>query len=395
MNNLYQSAITRLKHLAHEQGFLASGIALDNYKRVWARDSVICGLAGLLTNEEELIVALKDSLLSLAKHQNEWGCIPSNVPADSMEKDVSYGSLVGRVDTTTWFIIGACLYYKKTGDQTTWETLIPIIRNARKYLNTIELNNKGWLYTPLSGNWADEYPIHGYTLYDNILRLWGERLWLELCDKDTSDFEAICEKTRLNFWPSAENQDHLYHLTAYQKVCEETTEHFCSFVLPGKYDIRFDAAGNALALLFFRVSEKQKKAVSAYIDQLKLDISASLIPAFWPPVTPQSKDWSLLQHNYSYDFKNHPHHFHNGGIWPVWMGLFCLGLAHQGMQQQVDQIIKAFLPFTEKEDWNFNEYITSDHLELAGKEDMGFTASGIVFMHHARQGVDFAKILGL
>jgi hypothetical protein len=39
---------------------------------------------------------------------------------------------------------------------------------------TWEFNNKGLLYVPLSGNWADEYITDGYVLYDQLLRfgLW-------------------------------------------------------------------------------------------------------------------------------------------------------------------------------------------------------------------------------
>jgi hypothetical protein len=36
-----------------------------------------------------------------------------------------------------------------------------------------EFNNKGLLYVPLSGNWADEYITDGYVLYDQLLRVWA------------------------------------------------------------------------------------------------------------------------------------------------------------------------------------------------------------------------------
>ncbi len=59
-------------------------------------------------------------------------------------------------------------------------------------------------------------------------------------------------------------------------------------------------------------------------------------------ITEESEDWDLLKGNYSFSFKNEPGAFHNGGIWPVWMGLFCLGLAKNGLQKEAETIIAGF-----------------------------------------------------
>ncbi len=41
-----------------------------------------------------------------------------------------------------------------------------------------------------------------------------------------------------------------------------------------------------------------------------------LLPAFHPVITPTDDDWEDLQMTFSYTFKNHPHEYHNGGLWP-------------------------------------------------------------------------------
>lgn len=46
-NISYSKAIELLQRCSSEQGFLASAQNISNYKRVWARDGVICGLAAL------------------------------------------------------------------------------------------------------------------------------------------------------------------------------------------------------------------------------------------------------------------------------------------------------------------------------------------------------------
>ena len=33
-----------------------------------------------------------------------------------------------------------------------------------------EFNNKHLMYSPASSNWADEYPVEGYILLNNVLR---------------------------------------------------------------------------------------------------------------------------------------------------------------------------------------------------------------------------------
>jgi hypothetical protein len=396
IDDLNRDALTLLRKLTTSRGIMASTIDSDNYKRVWARDSVICGIAGILAEDQAIIDGLKISLLTLAEHQHENGIIPSNILKTENDNDVSYGSLVGRVDTNTWFVIGSCLYYLNTNDKTTWEYLKPVIQKCRTYLKCIEFNGKGWIYTPLSGNWADEYPMHGYTLYDNCLRLWGEKLWLKLNNESDIDLQEILTKTELNFWPSKETDNQLlYQKTSHNKALTENISHFCSFILPGIYDTRFDAAGNALALLNFKINNTQKNSISIFIKSLKANISKTLIPAYWPVIQKGDDDWKHIEGNYAFDFKNEPFHFHNGGIWPVWMGLFCLGLSHNNLKEEVKHIVSDFENITKNNNWNFQEYITADKLELKGKSLMGFTASGIVFMYNALKDDTFKQKLGI
>jgi hypothetical protein len=395
LQHIYADAVALLGRLSTSDGILASTIESDNYKRIWARDSIISGIAGLLTGEDTVINGFRASLLTLARHQNVSGIIPSNVKDGSAE-DISYGSLVGRVDTNTWFIVGACLYYLNTGDESAWEALKPAIQKCRTYLKCIEFNGKGWIYTPISGNWADEYPIHGYTLYDNCLRLWGESLWTAINGVEDSRFMKLKAKTAINFWPIEGTEgDMIYQRSSFRKVSLEKLGHFCSFILPGIYDSRFDAAGNAFALLLFDLSFDQKNKLSNFLKGLKKEISNALIPAFWPPIHNHDQEWPYIEGNHAFDFKNKPYHFHNGGIWPVWMGWFCMGLARNEMNHIVDEVIADLIVVITRDHWNFQEYLSSDQLELGGKQEMGFTASGIVFMYHALMDESFKTKLGL
>lgn len=380
---LVEKAVSLLHELVTPDGILASSIVADNYKRIWARDSVVCGLAGILMEDEKVIAGLKRSLLTLASHQHELGMIPSNV--DCKLGDVSFGSLVGRVDATTWFVVGACLYYLNTNDKKTWEILAASIEKCRTYLKAIEFNDRGWIYTPLSGNWADEYPVHGYTLFDNALRIWGENLWCKINGETSTLFHELKDRTLKNFWLSTEvSEKDRYQTIPYKNALSTSLNHFVSFIIPGKYDTRFDAAGNGLMMLNFDLNEQQLHGFSTFVKELQKQFNELFIPAFWPVITSESEDWHLLKGNYSYSFKNTPGYFHNGAIWPVWAGLFSIGLAKNGMTDAAENIRSSqFNLIHSRTDWDFHEYFDTVDFKPGGKTKMGYTASGIIFMNQA------------
>ena len=98
----------QLRRALTDQGILASTVRHANYRRIWARDSVICGLAGLLHADEGLREGLRRSLDCLVRHCGPQGQIPSNlqIGENGQTSRVSYGGLCGRVDSIPWYIIG-------------------------------------------------------------------------------------------------------------------------------------------------------------------------------------------------------------------------------------------------------------------------------------------------
>ena len=107
-NSSYKKALDLLYQASSDDGFLASAVAHSNYKRVWARDGVICGLAALASGDAQLIATFERTLAILARNQHGTGTIPSNVLVTQNHEEGSYGGLAGRVDAVTWFIIGVC-----------------------------------------------------------------------------------------------------------------------------------------------------------------------------------------------------------------------------------------------------------------------------------------------
>ncbi len=75
----YQKALELLRNATTPTGILASVTDIDNYQRVFARDGVICGLAGLVSGDEVVTAGLRSTLETLAESQGPHGQIPSNV----------------------------------------------------------------------------------------------------------------------------------------------------------------------------------------------------------------------------------------------------------------------------------------------------------------------------
>jgi hypothetical protein len=166
----YKKSLELLKNNSNGKGFLASDTDKTNYKRIWARDGVVMGLASLMSEDETLISVFRKNLETLKKYQDKKsGRIPSNV--DVVSGDVSYGTLVGKIDANLWYIIGIGQYFKHTQDKKFLKSFKASLEKVLDYLDCLELNDKGLLYIPTGGDWADEYITHGYVLFDEVLYL--------------------------------------------------------------------------------------------------------------------------------------------------------------------------------------------------------------------------------
>jgi glycogen debranching enzyme len=173
-------ALEIIKKSIIPEGILASSAKVDNYARIWARDSSMTGIVGVWQQDKVIVEGLKNSILTLLKHQNHLGQIPSNVAVYEEGEKASFGSLVGRIDCNSWWIIASCIYLKYSKDEVLKKQLEEPIKKAFHCLETWEYNSRGLLYGPLGGNWADEYVTSGYTLYDNVLRFWAFKIFARI-----------------------------------------------------------------------------------------------------------------------------------------------------------------------------------------------------------------------
>jgi hypothetical protein len=386
-----EQAISLLHECATDAGFTASPQVHDNYCRVWSRDSMLAGLAAFLIGDKKGIDTLKRSVLSLGKHQSSTGQIPSNISIDG--SIVSYGSLAGRVDATTWWIIGAC--WSLQCNSSLKPELEPKIRKAFQLLDCWEMNDKGLIYTPLGGNWADEYISQGYVLYDQLLRLWAFRAYFQISKEESfrDKAESLQNLLELNYSFTKEKTEQHYHPVAYEKAFEKLPYWAMSFS-PAGYDKRWDMAANALALLLQVNQEPQE--TERYLLEIIKENGNAMLPVFFPVIEHEDVEWNLLKNNFLYTFKNEPNHFHNGGSWPVFLGLLSLGFRVNERNTIPQLILNQMHDLFENHDENvrFSEYWNNKTMEPGGVAKLGFSAAGYLMLSAVfDQTSDLKKLL--
>jgi GH15 family glucan-1,4-alpha-glucosidase len=382
MKNInYIKAIELLQNCSSTEGFLASAQNISNYKRVWARDGVICGLAALASGDDDLIATFQKTLETLANNQHYNGTIPSNVMTNEDETEVSYGGLAGRVDAVTWFIIGICQYafYKKDGAFV--KKYEENIRKCLQLLESWEFNNKHLLYVPLSGNWADEYIMDGYVLYDQLLRIWALKSYNYFA-KDTlitTKIEKITEQIEINYTSNSIGEK--YHERAYNEM---KIQNFmpCSFS-PAGYKTQFDAFANSLALYLNIGNQDFQNSILEHAIKLSSERPLKLIPAFWPPIQEQDLDWNLLKNNCKYEFRNYPNEFHNGGSWSMVNGFFGLALLSKEKNNEAVAILNAINEANAIDDYSFYENFNSETKAPNGVPFCAWSGAATIMLHQS------------
>ena len=380
MENIsYTKAIELLQKCSSPDGFLASAENTSNYKRVWARDGVICGLAALASGDENLIITFEKTLETLANNQHKNGTIPSNVLATDNETQVSYGGLAGRVDAVTWFVIGICQYafYKKNSSFVS--KYDSNIQKCLRLLEAWEFNNQHLVYVPLSGNWADEYITDGYVLYDQLLRIWALRSYnyFQKSDAITSKIQKIEHQIVVNFSPSESVPK--YHERAYNELRFKGFMP-CSFS-PAGYKTQFDAFANSLVLLLNIGFDDFQNEIVKTFETIKSETDLKLIPAFWPPIQESDLDWNLLKNNCKYEFRNYPYEFHNGGSWSMVNGFYGLALLSKNQKENATQVLNSINRANEIEHYSFFENFNTKTSKPNGVAFCAWSAAATVFLH--------------
>lgn len=341
-------------------GIKASCGSTTNYSSVFSRDAAMAGIAGLIYKDEKLIKGLQAGIEMFYKTRGKQGQIASNfkIVNDKVEH-ISFGTLSPKYDSATWYLVAIGLLLEKG-----YNYSLEYVESTITLLDALEYNGLDLIYIPQGGNWADEYPYEGYVLYDQVLRSWGLRLLGKHFKIAEWTLKADSIKAKID-----------------TKYFNSNTGYYNCTFSPSGVDNTFDfAAHNLLGIIEGNLDNVNYNQSLNWIENNFL--SNEILPgAFFPIIDEEHPKWALISNFHLFDFKNKPHHYHNGGIWFIWLGWYALALQKNNRLKALEQLADlSFGLLNETHDFNFDEYITGDSLEPKGTQELCYTATGILFL---------------
>jgi len=246
-------------------------------------------------------------------------------------------------------------------------------------------------------------------LYDQLLYFQAQSVYCEIHRHlhQTADHELVDRVARLkhliqaNYWFSGKQEipDDVYHEVLYEKGRKADKHHriryWMPFFSPFGYGYRFDALANALVMLLGVADDEQCESVDNHIAKRIVHEDAMLLPAFNPVITPKDEEWDDLQITFSHTFKNAPHEYHNGGLWPMVTGFYVASLAKRGKtdlaRRYGDGIHAANQREMDDRAWSFPEFLHGKKHTPGGTSPMGWSAAAAVIAEQSLQGKPLFK----
>lgn len=397
-NSIVHKAIEVLVNASSENGIKATSETTDNYNRVWARDSAVAALAILSNQIQELYQPLKSSILILQKAAAVNGQIPSNVTvnANGEMTGVSFGGPVGRTDAGFWWVIMTLQYLYQLPEEELKSTAYHQANAIFKLADAWEFNDKNLMYVPMSSNWADEYVTHGYVLYDQILRYWALDLAGSFYNRDDWKEKASAIKIAIkqHYLLEGELTNSLYTEAQKLELANfDLTHQFIASFSPGDRVERFDTwSAGLLLLLKIPSKESAHKLEEASLNIFKAAHQKGM-PAFYPLIKEDEPLFNYIKLNHSYQFKNFPGHFHNGGIWPVVNGFLIAGLNQNGFNKTAILLQDALCQnlMNHHSEFPFAEYYDFEKTLPGGVKNLCYSASGYLIANKSLTATDEFK----
>ena len=394
----YDKALEVLRENSTRYGFSASSERSANYYSVWARDHALSTLGVVLSADDGLISCAKRGIGSILDKQSDNGQVPSYIEVES--GDVIYGGLgaITSVDSNMWTLIAASAVYKYTEDD---YFISPDKINQYKKLfglfNVLDVNNDGFIEVPVAGDWADIFPRVHHVLYDEVLFYEAlEALHFVfaravehnpgLRDELGPYLNKISDKKKLldhringNLWFTRKGIEAIREqYMIINDIPKRDYGFYQSYVMPFRhywYE-RFESFGNILAIITGIADEKRRNSIINHVFDNKINRPFPL-KALFPHVNEGDRDWEEI-----FTEKERPHHYHNGGIWPIIGGLWIHVLAKAGHPRAREEL-ETFAAVLNRQGWGFNEYMHGETGEPLGKENQSWSAAGYIIAYHA------------
>ncbi len=346
-----------------------------SYTRIFGRDAAICVLAMAGSGDPELEAGAIASLDSLAQGQAANGQIPKYVCPDTEDADFWY---LGCIDATLWWLI-AVHHTRRTsklpGIGQRWQENVD---RALQWLLAQEHQRFFLLQQNEASDWADIMPRSGFVLYTNAL-------WYRV--KLLFDLPRL-EETHYHF-------NHLFHpfkrdlpeyrrgrlLGHYARRGQRNPGLYLSFVNLSFAGDEGDVFGNVLAVLYGLAGDSMSQQI---VKTLQAAGAADPYPvrAVINPIGPDHELWRGYMSRHQ---QNHPHQYHNGGVWPFIGGFWTMALALLGKQAVATRELGRLAEVNARDDWRFTEWFHAQNLAPMGMAGQSWNAAAFLM---ARQAIE-------
>lgn len=395
-----------------ELGLLGGGGGA--YLQVWARDSMICGLALLLLEEGREVH--RRSLATLEQFQSRLGNIPHNVgfPRQHDAALLAHGGMLGSsdapereavvdtahagcIDSSLWFIIGHYANWRSTHDLETVRSSWPALQRAHLWLQYQDSNECGLLEAHEAADWADLFPNRYNSLYPNVLYAAAWRAMSHLAEalgEPAEEYFRTAEETawKLNQllwvgpevakdwdWIAANRREWLYPARLVDTLLV-ARPYYLPYMGFRSYGDRCDTLGNCLAILMGVAAPVQAERILQYLHAAGLD-EPYPIRALDRPVQPGDPDWRdyLLLRNL-----NKPYQYHNGGIWPFIGGFYVAALVAAGRHERAAEALARLAELNRQgvaSEWEFNEWAHGQSGRPMGFARQSWSAAMYIYAH--------------
>jgi len=375
-----QASLQLLQHNLSPGGILAASrteaAQARRYTRVFGRDAAICALAMCGSGVTALEHGAFESLDTLAEHQGANGQIAKYVDTDQQEADFWY---VGCIDATLWWLIACDHVRRRTpGQAQRWQA--PIGR-AIAWLLAQEHQHFRLLQQNEASDWADIMPRSGFVLYTNAL--WyavKRRFGLTHAEATREHFNHLFHPDRSDM-PEYHRARLLRHYVARGKRDRGL---YLSFVNLAAGGDEGDVFGNVLAVLCGLAFEPMGQRIA---DTLRKAHAADPYPirVVLRPLSDRHPQWRPYMGRHRL---NHPHQYHNGGIWPFVGAFWAMALARLGHTDCAWHELARVARANERDGWRFTEWFHGRTVAPQGMAGQSWNAAAFLLAQRALRGDD-------
>jgi sucrose-6F-phosphate phosphohydrolase len=395
----YEQALVALRKNITPLGFSACSLTDNtvtgtdaNYRSVWARDGAITVWSTLHLQDEDIRAAQLATLETLLNAATPNGQIPANVRIDDGQPDYSGVGSIASIDSGLWMIIAVYNFAHRTGDHSILYRYADRLQTIMNWLSAQDSNNDGLLEIPEAGDWTDLFGRSYNVLYDEVLWYrtnvcYGRILELMGRFDQAADYLRWSQKIRGRlldvFWPTTAPDVGGTRVNRFadRQSGLGDTQYLLAEITPFAFNWRCDTYGNILAFLMNVLDIDRARVAFRFMWGVGVN-QPWPIANLYPVVQAGDPDWRAY---YTVNLLNLPHHYHNGGIWPLVGGMWVRFIHRLGFHEVACRELVRLAELNQlgrDREWEFNEWAHGQTGRPMGKAYQAWSAASFLRACH-------------